>query len=71
MTSWAEGRRHSALELDSIRLEAETVACPECGAPVGERCRNVNDGRPLNKLPHHKRSVAVSVGDDEARKPTT
>lgn len=51
MTSWAEQRREAALELDHARLEAETVACPECEAPVGERCRNVNDGGPLMKAP--------------------
>lgn len=61
MTTWAEGRRHAALELDSVRLEAETVACPECEAAVGEGCRNVNDGRPLVKLPHWKRTKAVGV----------
>jgi hypothetical protein len=59
MTSWAEQRREAALELDHARLEAERVACPECQAAVGERCRNVNDGGPLVKLPHWKRSKAA------------
>ena len=58
MTTWAERRREASLKLDHARMEAEAVACPECHAPVGERCRNVNDGRPLVKLPHLKRSKA-------------
>lgn len=59
MTSWAEQRRVSALELDHVRQQAERVACPECQAAVGERCRNVNDGGPLMKLPHLKRTNAA------------
>lgn len=60
MTSWAEGRRHAALELDSVRIDAEAVACPECEVEAGETCRNVNDGRPLVKLPHLKRTKAAA-----------
>lgn len=59
MTSWAERRRESALELDFIRQQAELVACPECLSAVGESCRNVNDGGPLRKLPHRKRMEAT------------
>lgn len=59
MTSWAEQRRVAALELDHARQEAEKVPCPECQAGVGVRCRNVNDGGPLMKLPHWKRTKAA------------
>lgn len=63
MTEYAERRREAALELDHARLEAETVACPECHVPVGERCRNVNDGGPLVKLPHLKRIDAGKAAE--------
>jgi hypothetical protein len=59
MTGWAEQQRDAALELDFIRQQAALVVCPECSAPVGESCRNVNDGGPLAKLPHRKRSEAA------------
>lgn len=60
MTTWAERRREAALELDHVRLEAEQVPCPECEAEVGERCRNVHDGVPLEKQPAHWRRVKAS-----------
>lgn len=59
MTSWAEGQRHAGLELDYLRQESATVACPECQASVGEQCRNVNDGGPLKNLPHRLRMEAA------------
>lgn len=60
MTSWAEGRREAALWRDYERQQAERVACPECEAPVGERCRNVGDGLPLEKFPAHWRRIKAS-----------
>lgn len=62
MTSWAEQRRVSALELDHARLEAEKVVCPECQAAVRERCRNVHDGVPIEKQPAHWRRIKASEG---------
>lgn len=59
MTQFAEDRRAAGLELDYLRAEAATVACPECEAVVGEQCRNVNDGGPLRHLPHRKRMEAA------------
>lgn len=60
MTSWAERQREAGLELDNERLEAQKVACPECQAPVGERCRNVHDGQPLVKFPAHWRRIRAA-----------
>lgn len=60
MTSWAEQRREAALELDHARQEAETVVCPECEAAVGERCRNVHDGLPIEKQPAHWRRIKAA-----------
>lgn len=59
MTSWAEDRRTAGLELDYLRAEAATVACPECEAPVDEPCRNAKYGGSLAKLPHHQRMEAA------------
>jgi hypothetical protein len=60
VTSWAEGRREAALWRDYERSEAEQVSCPECEAPVGERCRNVHDGQPLGRLPAHWRRLKAA-----------
>jgi hypothetical protein len=60
VTSWAEQRRVAALELDHARQEAQKVACPECQAPVGERCRNVHDGAPIEKQPAHWRRIRAA-----------
>jgi hypothetical protein len=59
VTSWAEDRRTAGLELDYLRTESATVACPECEAAVGEQCRNVNDGGLLKNLPHRRRMEAA------------
>ena len=60
MTSWAERREEAALELDNDRIEFGQVPCPECGAGVGERCRDVHNGQPLGKLPAHWRRIKAS-----------
>lgn len=60
MTSWAERQREAGLELDNERQQAETVLCPECQARVGERCRNVHDGSPLEKQPAHWRRLKAA-----------
>ena len=57
MTSWAERRREAGLEWDNERAEAEKHPCPECEAGVGETCRNVHDGQPLERLPAHWRRL--------------
>lgn len=62
MTGWAEDREHAALEKDYEQQQAELVACPECGAVVGERCSNVHDGKPLGKLPAHWRRIRAAEG---------
>lgn len=60
MTGWAEDREYAALEKDNERQLAELVACPECGAVPGERCANVHDGQPLEKLPAHWRRIRAA-----------
>lgn len=51
MTAWAEKKRLAKLETDNARQEAQAVLCtePGCGAQVGEPCRNVRDGYPLEE----------------------
>lgn len=47
--------------------QALTVACDNdpprgCGAPIGELCRNLATGQPLQHLPaHHSRLVKAGV----------
>jgi hypothetical protein len=60
VTGWAEDREYAALEKDHERLQAETVACPECGAVPGERCANVHDGLPLEKQPAHWKRIKAA-----------
>lgn len=53
---WQEMREERAL--------AESVACPYCGAAVGETCVNPVDDAPLRRLPAHLarlRAAGVSV----------
>ena len=64
MSGWAEDREYEALELDHARQQAELVACPECGAVVGERCSNVHDGQPLGRLPAHWRRLKAAEGSE-------
>ena len=66
MTGWAEERRLEGLEHDHERQQAEQVACPECGAVVGERCSNVHDGKPLGKLPAHWRRLRAAEQREES-----
>ena len=66
MTQWAEDRRAAGLEKDFEQQQAELVACPECHAPVGERCRNVHDGPPLGRLPAHWRRLRAAETAGEA-----
>lgn len=65
MTSWAEGRRLAALERDHERQQALTVACPAppqgCEAAVGEECRNLRTGMPLeHQVAHDRRCILAS-----------
>jgi hypothetical protein len=60
MTGWAEARRVAKLEKDYERQEAERVECPECHAPVGVRCQNLDGGGPLGKLPAHWRRIRAA-----------
>lgn len=49
-------------------MTAEQVPCTEdgCGALVGETCRNVHTGDPLERLPAHaKRIRAGQVAAEE------
>lgn len=66
MTTWAERRREAGLELDHVRQEAEQVACPECEAVAGERCRNVHDGQPIEKQPAHWRRLKAAGAEGSA-----
>lgn len=60
MTEWAASREYAALEKDHERQLAELVACPECEAVVGERCRSVHDGQPIEKQPAHWRRIKAA-----------
>ena len=60
MTQFAEDREYAAREKDFERQEAEKLPCPECQAPVGERCRNVHDGQPLGRFPAHWRRIKAA-----------
>lgn len=59
MTSWAERQRDADAAWRHQRMTAETVPCtePGCGAFVGETCRNVHTGQPLEKLPAHAKRI--------------
>lgn len=59
MTGWARRRELADSEWRMERDQAETIACPEpsCGAAVGEHCRNINDGGPLERLPAHGKRI--------------
>lgn len=64
MTAWADRRREAELERDYERQQAELVACPECEAPVGVRCRNVHDGLPIEKQPAHWRRILAAAREE-------
>lgn len=54
------------MTLDDLadREQAETVPCPlqRCAQPVGQTCRNLATGEPLDRLPaHHARLAAAGV----------
>lgn len=60
MTSEMERRMQLAVDAanDRIRMCHEQVACPRCGAGVGQRCIPLRGGRPL-KHPHRERWTLV------------
>jgi hypothetical protein len=70
MTSWAERQRAADATWRHDRLTAETVPCSEqgCGAFVGETCRNVHTGQPLeHQAAHAKRILAGQVAAEETQ----
>lgn len=70
MTSWA-GRQRAADETwRHDRVTAETVPCaePGCHAGVGETCRNVHTGDPLeHQAAHAKRIEAGRAAAEETQ----
>lgn len=54
----AAGRTHSSV--DALRLEAGTVMCPHCHAPIDRDCRNTLNGGPLRNLPCHPVRLTVA-----------
>jgi hypothetical protein len=46
---------------ERVRTVHERAACPVCGAPVGEVCRNAVDGHRLLKHPHTARLRADGI----------
>lgn len=74
MTEWANARRLEALERDHDRQQALTVACPPppwgCEAAVGEECRNVRTGQPLeHQVAHRLRVVASRAVTEQGESP--
>lgn len=70
MTSWAERQRAADETWRHDRVTAETVPCTEsgCGAPVGETCRNVHTGQPLeHQAAHAKRIEAGRAAAEETQ----
>lgn len=70
MTSWAEQQRAADETWRHDRLTAETVPCsePGCGAFVGETCRNVRTGQPLeHQAAHAKRITAGRAAAEETQ----
>lgn len=67
MTSFAENRKREAQERDDIRYRerqmALTVKCVEpprgCEAPIGEDCRNLRNGKPLEHQAAHRRRIEL------------
>jgi hypothetical protein len=59
MTSWAERQRAADETWRHDRVTAETVPCtePDCGALVGETCRNVHTGQPLERQAAHAKRI--------------
>jgi hypothetical protein len=41
-----------------LREESETVPCPRCHAPIGERCRSTINREPM-RVPHWQRIRAI------------
>jgi hypothetical protein len=62
MTSWAERQRDADATWRHTRLTAETVPCVDCDARVGETCRNVHTGDPLERLPAHAKRIKAAEG---------
>jgi hypothetical protein len=57
--SWTEDQEAADATWRHDRLTAETVPCPEigCHAGVGETCRNVRTGLPLEHQAAHARRI--------------
>jgi len=62
VTSWAERQRDADANWRNERVTAETVPCtePDCGAGVGETCRNVRTGDPIKHQPAHARRIKAA-----------
>ena len=70
MTSWAERQRAADETWRHDRVTAETVPCtePGCHAGVGETCRNVHTGQPLeHQAAHAKRIEAGRAAAEETQ----
>lgn len=71
MTGWAERQAAADATWRHDRLTAETVPCtePGCGAGVGQTCRNVHTGDPLEHQAAHARRIEAgrqrAVGEVE------
>ena len=68
MTAWADRQQRAAQERDHARQQALAVLCtePDCGAGVGEQCRNVRTRLPLEHQVAHMRRIRA--GEERAHR---
>lgn len=70
-TFWREQRtsphQPPPADIDAMRLEAGTIICPYCQAPIDADCRNGLTSAPFRYLPCHPIRLTAARKATEAR----